>query len=43
MAEKTYKVVVVGMGKRGKNHALMFKANPRFDIPPPLRYSSPYN
>lgn len=29
---KVYKVVVVGMGKRGKNHALMFKKNPRFEL-----------
>lgn len=32
MAKKVYKVVVVGMGKRGKNHALMFKRNPRFEL-----------
>lgn len=28
----TYKVVVVGMGKRGKHHAAAFKANGRFEI-----------
>jgi predicted dehydrogenase len=27
-----YKVVVVGMGKRGKHHALAFKNNPRFEL-----------
>jgi predicted dehydrogenase len=27
-----YKVVVVGMGKRGMHHALAFKANPRFQV-----------
>ncbi|PYX30025.1 MAG: hypothetical protein DMG77_11115 [Acidobacteria bacterium] len=29
---KVYKVVVVGMGKRGKHHALAFKNNPRFEL-----------
>jgi predicted dehydrogenase len=28
----TYKVVVVGMGKRGTHHALAFEANPRFEV-----------
>jgi len=28
----SYRVLVVGMGKRGLNHALMFKANPRFEV-----------
>lgn len=28
----TYRVVVIGLGKRGVNHALMFKANPRFEL-----------
>ena len=32
MSEKTYKVVVVGMGKRGKHHAQAFHANPRFEV-----------
>ena len=27
-----YRVVVVGMGKRGMHHALTFQANPRFDV-----------
>ena len=31
-ADKVYKVVVVGMGKRGKHHALAFKNNPRFEL-----------
>ncbi|HET9405761.1 MAG TPA: Gfo/Idh/MocA family oxidoreductase [Candidatus Sulfotelmatobacter sp.] len=31
MAEK-YRVVVVGMGKRGMHHALAFQANGRFDV-----------
>ncbi|MCC6862109.1 MAG: Gfo/Idh/MocA family oxidoreductase [Bryobacterales bacterium] len=31
MAEK-YRVVVVGMGKRGMHHALAFQANPRFEL-----------
>ena len=29
---KVYKAVVVGMGKRGKHHALAFKNNPRFEL-----------
>jgi predicted dehydrogenase len=29
---KTCKVVVVGMGKRGKHHATAFNANPRFKV-----------
>ena len=29
---KVYKVVVVGMGKRGKHHAAAFKNNPRFEL-----------
>jgi predicted dehydrogenase len=29
---KTYKVMVVGMGKRGMHHATAFKANPRFQV-----------
>jgi predicted dehydrogenase len=29
---KTYKVVVVGMGKRGKHHASAFHANDRFEV-----------
>jgi len=29
---KTYRVVVVGMGKRGMHHALAFNANPRFQV-----------
>jgi predicted dehydrogenase len=31
-ANEVYKVVVVGMGKRGKHHALAFKNNPRFEL-----------
>jgi predicted dehydrogenase len=27
-----YKVLVVGMGKRGKHHAAAFRANPRFEL-----------
>src|SRR5437763_1487087 len=27
-----YKVVVVGMGKRGMHHASAFQANPRFEV-----------
>ena len=27
-----YKVLVVGMGKRGLHHALAFQANPRFEV-----------
>ena len=29
---KKYKVVVVGMGKRGKHHAAAFQANPNFEV-----------
>jgi predicted dehydrogenase len=29
---KTYRVVVVGMGKRGMHHAAAFKANARFEV-----------
>ncbi len=29
---KKYKVVVVGMGKRGMHHATTFQANPRFEV-----------
>jgi predicted dehydrogenase len=29
---KVYKVVVVGMGKRGRHHAAAFKNNPRFEL-----------
>jgi predicted dehydrogenase len=29
---RKYRVIVVGLGKRGLNHALMFKANPRFEL-----------
>lgn len=32
MNDKVYKVVVVGMGKRGKHHAAAFHANPRFEV-----------
>jgi predicted dehydrogenase len=28
----TYRVVVVGMGKRGMHHATAFAANPRFEL-----------
>src|SRR5438132_2925034 len=27
-----YKVIVVGMGKRGKHHAAAFRNNPRFEL-----------
>lgn len=30
--EKVYKVIVVGLGKRGMHHAKFFKANPRFEL-----------
>src|SRR5271157_4243975 len=30
--DKKYKVVVVGMGKRGMHHAATFQANPRFEV-----------
>jgi predicted dehydrogenase len=29
---QTYRVLVVGMGKRGLHHATFFKANPRYDV-----------
>src|SRR5436190_1485915 len=29
---KTYRVLVVGVGKRGLHHATFFKANPRFEL-----------
>jgi predicted dehydrogenase len=29
---KKYKVIVVGMGKRGKHHASAFHANPKFEV-----------
>jgi predicted dehydrogenase len=29
---KVYKVVVVGLGKRGKHHAAAFKSSPRFEL-----------
>src|SRR5438552_46424 len=29
---ETYRVLVVGMGKRGLHHAAFFKANPRFEL-----------
>ena len=29
---KTYRVLVVGLGKRGLHHATFFKANPRFEL-----------
>ncbi|OPZ88277.1 MAG: Oxidoreductase family, NAD-binding Rossmann fold [bacterium ADurb.Bin429] len=32
MSDRVYKVVVVGMGKRGKHHAAAFHANPRFEV-----------
>jgi predicted dehydrogenase len=31
-SERTYKVVVVGLGKRGKSHAVTFKNNSRFEL-----------
>ena len=31
-ANKIYKVMVVGVGKRGKHHAVAFKNNPRFQL-----------
>ena len=30
--KKTYRVMVVGVGKRGKHHAQAFKKNPRFEV-----------
>jgi len=32
MKKNTYRVVVVGMGKRGMHHATSFNANPRFKV-----------
>ena len=32
MSAQTYKVVIVGLGKRGKHHAQAFHANPRFEV-----------
>jgi len=32
MSAKTYKVMVVGVGKRGKHHVTAFKNNPRFEV-----------
>ncbi|MEI8242511.1 MAG: Gfo/Idh/MocA family oxidoreductase [bacterium] len=32
MSQSTYRVVVVGMGKRGMHHAATFAANPRFEV-----------
>lgn len=32
MSKPAYKVVVVGMGKRGMHHATTFHANPRFEV-----------
>ncbi len=32
MSDTVYKVLVVGMGKRGKHHADTFHANPRFEV-----------
>jgi predicted dehydrogenase len=29
---KTYSVVIIGMGKRGKHHATAFQDNPRFEV-----------
>ena len=29
---QTYKVIVIGMGKRGLHHATFFKVNPRFEL-----------
>jgi len=31
-AKKVYRVMVVGVGKRGKHHAMAFKNNPRFEL-----------
>lgn len=31
-SKQTYKVMVVGVGKRGKHHAAAFKKNPRFEL-----------
>ena len=32
MSDRVYRVVVVGLGKRGKHHAAAFSANPRFEV-----------
>ncbi len=32
MSQKKYKVMVVGMGKRGKHHAAAFHAHPQFEV-----------
>ena len=32
MSQQKYRVVVVGMGKRGMHHATTFHANPRFEV-----------
>jgi len=32
MAEPTYIVAIVGLGKRGRHHAAAFHANPRFKV-----------
>ena len=32
MKGTVYKVLVVGMGKRGMHHAVAFKNNPRFEL-----------
>lgn len=32
MSAKIYKVMVVGVGKRGKHHAVAFQKNPRFEV-----------
>jgi len=32
MSDRVYKVVVVGMGKRGMHHATTFHASPRFEV-----------
>ena len=29
---RMYRVLVIGMGKRGLHHATFFKANPRFEL-----------
>ena len=29
---RTYRVLVIGMGKRGLHHATFFRANPRFEL-----------
>src|SRR5262245_35360517 len=29
---KTYKVIVVGLGKRGRHHAVAFQRDPRFEL-----------